>query len=159
MTQAPRLSQEDKEDKKSQAAAERQAKLDAKADAAAVKKRFQDANNLQGNRKETVIEVTVHVAGTAFRPPAEDDIASKRKPAKKEASWVAITEGLEDRLAAYGSRMMFDGLGYDYGCFGSVRWTRKCDKKWDDAAAKYLPIDGPPIIVEEDARLLFMCVI
>ncbi|KAK4699516.1 hypothetical protein P7C70_g6745, partial [Phenoliferia sp. Uapishka_3] len=155
-------SQDAKEEKKARLAAEKAAKLEA----AEVKKKLQKINNLQNDRKIIVAEIIIHVAGTAFRAPPEDSddaepktAAEKKKEAarKKEAdNWVKVTEDLKQRVEENGSRMLKDGMGNDYGCVGAVRWTRKCNKIWSDEEGQYVPIDGPPIVVEEDARLLFM---
>ncbi|KAL8286450.1 hypothetical protein RQP46_004467 [Phenoliferia psychrophenolica] len=162
---APRLSQDDKDDKKARAAAEKQVKLDQKATEAEAKKKLLKANNVQKDRKQIVVEVTAHVAGTAFRSrgagEGENDeslSAAERKKLvakRKEADWAEVSDGLKERLEEHQSKLKYDGAGHDYNCVGSVRWTRECTKKWNDATSSYLPLDGPAIIVEEDSRLLF----
>lgn len=61
-----------------------------------------------------------------------------------------------------------DGMGgneepgerrFDMNSEGVVRWTRKCDKRWDSANRCFVCLpEGESIQAEEENRLVFMCV-
>ncbi|GAA5858327.1 hypothetical protein JCM1840_001150 [Sporobolomyces johnsonii] len=171
---APRLSQEDKTAKKEQAAADRAAKAALKQRETADRLKLREANTLKTKDKRlTAAELTVHISGTAFAPPATDDDSDgaedggaggagrkKGRPKKKDKTspWLEIARKLKERLGQYCCEVECPEVPRrDVGCEGAIRWTRVCDRIWDDGKSMYLPLkDGERIVVEEDSRLIFL---
>lgn len=156
-----------KEAKRLEAVATKQAKEDAKQDKLAIAK----ANILRTGDKSTIAEVTVHVSGSAYRgddePTTSDDDdddlyatapKKKRKTKKKASKWVEICYVIGLELAQEACEVEApEKPRQDLGCEGAIRWTRLCDKKWDDDQKMFLPLAGfDEVIVEEDSRLIFM---
>lgn len=71
-----------------------------------------------------------------------------------------VAKGLQEKLAEVGCVVETPEMPrQDIGCEGAIRWTRWCDKKWDDGLREFVPLgEGNEIVVEEDTRLVFMCV-
>ncbi|GAA5936921.1 hypothetical protein JCM1841_001407 [Sporobolomyces salmonicolor] len=170
---APRLSQEDKTSKKEQAAADRAAKAALKQQETADRLKLREANTLKTkDKKLTAAELTVHISGSAFAPPADDDsdgaedggaggAARKKgrdKKRDKTSRWLEIARKLKERLGQYCCEVECPEVPRrDMGCEGAIRWTRVCDRVWDDGKNMYLPLrDGERIVVEEDSRLIFL---
>lgn len=174
------LAAEEKEAKKREQQAAKQAKEEAKKAEAAAKVARAKANNLKsGDKHATVAELTVHLSGTAFRSedsggdtdsdedsdamyetPAERKRRKKAKQ-KKASSWVEIGGLLRERMSEHGCQVETPEVPrQDVGCEGAMRWTRWCDKKWNDERREFEPLGaGSEIVVEEDSRLVFMCVV
>ena len=126
------------------------------------------------DKHSTVAELTVHISGTAFRGPdsasdtdsdgealyesAADRKRRKKAKQKKASAWVEVARLLKERLAEHGCEVEAPELPRkDIGCEGAMRWTRECNKKWDDDRREFIPLgEGNEIIVEEDSRLVFM---
>ncbi|GAA5952985.1 hypothetical protein JCM21900_001537 [Sporobolomyces salmonicolor] len=170
---APRLSQEDKTSKKEQAAADRAAKAALKQQETADRLKLREANTLKTkDKKLTAAELTVHISGSAFAPPADGEsdgaedggaggAARKKgrdKKKDKTSPWLEIARKLKERLGQYCCEVECPEVPRrDMGCEGAIRWTRVCDRVWDDGKSMYLPLrDGERIVVEEDSRLIFL---
>ena len=146
--------------------------------------RLREANTLRaGDKKASTAELTMHVSGRAFVTDSLDDAdepagagASRKRPRKKAAAkgspWLDIVRDVRERLSAYACDVEEPGraassaaaveeedvLG-DLDVEGAVRWTRVCDRVWSDERRMFVPLrDGEHIVVEEDSRLVFLCV-
>lgn len=155
----------DKASAKEAAASARAAKAAAKASEAAYAKAHRSANTLQSDRKKTVAELTCHLDGLGLVPPSEGggggafSLPPRRGARAKESVWPEVARGLGERLGPYSCEVVVGGKGgvYDLRSEGAVRWTRVCDRRWDDATAQFVPLGrGNEVTVEEDSRLIFM---
>lgn len=168
----------DKEAKQQQKAAEKQAKETEKQRAAADKAAQRDANKLRaGDKASTVSELTMHVSGSAYsalddeQPQTETEDedeeeeitpAMRRKRAaarrKRAKTWTDIVEQVQKNLEEWkGVVEAPEEPRQDVHCEGAVRWTRWCDRKWDDQTRRFIPLGaGNEIVLEEDTRLVFM---
>lgn len=139
--------------------------------------RLRDANTLRaGDKKVTTAELTVHISGTAFASPEDessgddsDDLygdggrKKKSKTARKKSKpspWLEITRDVQERLKQYDCDVECpEAPRQDLGCEGAVRWTRLCDRMWSEERKMYVPLkDKERIVVEEDSRMIFLCV-
>lgn len=165
---------DDKEAKKQQKAAEKQAKEDEKQRLAAEKLARKDANKIRTTSKtSTVGELTVHISGSVY----DDEIASdtedeservpaavkkKRMTAKRKLAqnWIQIVKELAPKLQEHNCAVEApEEPRRDVLSEGAVRWTRVCDRKWNDERREFEPLGaGNEIVVEEDTRLIFMYV-
>ncbi|GAA5858470.1 hypothetical protein JCM8547_007321 [Rhodosporidiobolus lusitaniae] len=135
--------------------------------------RLREANTLRaGDKKVSTAELTVHISGKAFAGSDEEDSddsdgmyavpsAAKKKgkgKKKKPSAWLEISEGLKERLKLYTCDVELPEVPRrDVACEGALRWTRLCDRKWDEGRKMFLPLaDGEKIVVEEDSRLIFL---
>ncbi|KAK4051800.1 tRNA dimethylallyltransferase, mitochondrial [Microbotryomycetes sp. JL201] len=170
-----RLTEAEKEERKRKKEEEKTVKEAAKIQERVDKRVMLEANKLRvGDNDATTGELVVHLSGLAFRGPkdSEDewdddddlfDSASARVrilKAKRKAAltWVEIGKLLEQRLGPLGCLVHVPTEErQDLGCEGALLWTRKCDRKWDDASSQFLPL-GPDkeIVVQEDTRVIFM---
>lgn len=139
--------------------------------------RLREANTLRaGDKKVTTAELTVHISGTAFANPDDDSSSEdsddlygdggrkkKGKTARqksKPSPWLEITRDVQERLKQYDCDVECpESPRQDLGCEGAVRWTRLCDRMWSEERRMYVPLkDKERIVVEEDSRLIFLCV-
>lgn len=124
-------------------------------------------------------ELVVHLSGRAYNAlepgyvDGGDDLdedddelfesAAERKKFvkardKAAANWIEIGEKLSDELETFGCDVELpESPWQDLGCEGALRWTRLCDKKWNDEKREFDPLgEGCEIVVEEDTRVVFM---
>lgn len=162
---------------KTSAAAARTATAQAKLDAAAYAKAHRSANTLQSDRKKTVAELTCHVDGLGLRAPVTPTAAGdppaahgevafsvplKRGQKAKASVWGEVAGGLRERMGPYSCGVEVGAeegkrRGHDLRSEGAVRWTRVCDRRWDDRTTQFVPLGkGNEVVVEEDSRLIFM---
>jgi len=121
-----------------------------------------------------VAELTCHIDGLGLRPlPGPGDppplpgqaafsLPLKRGAKAKPSVWPEIAAGLSARMGPYSCRVEVGAeqgrkQGHDLRSEGAVRWTRVCDRRWDDGRAEFVPLgQGNEVVVEEDSRLIFM---
>lgn len=133
----------------------------------AAKKQLKAVNTLKRDRTMTVRELTAHLSGKAFDDAGPEDdqppAPPGRKGAKKKAvsPWLAISRLFRERM------LDEDNLGCDVQLpdrprrdlmsEGAMRWTRVCDRQWNDELKRFVPLPhGKQLVVEEDVRLIFM---
>lgn len=136
--------------------------------------RLREANTLRaGDKKVSTAELTVHISGSAFSSSfaagdGGDDAPSraskgKGKGKEKPSPWIEISADLAERLKLYDCDVVCPEVldsSRDLGCEGALRWTRVCDRMWSEERRMFLPLaDGERIVVEEDSRLIFLCVV
>ncbi|GAA6063727.1 hypothetical protein JCM10212_001628 [Sporobolomyces blumeae] len=163
--------------KKEQAAAERAAKTALKKQETLDRMKLREANTLRTkDKKLTAAEMTIHVSGRAFASsdgPASDESGGeddggpsiggarqrgKKKQKKAPSPWLEITSLLQERMQLYNCDVECpESPRRDVGSEGAIRWTRTCDRKWDEERNMYVPLaNGETIVVEEDTRLVFL---
>jgi hypothetical protein len=170
--QTRKTSKGDKEAEKERKAAEKQAKQSEKQREQNEKQARKDANKIRTTSKtSTVGELTVHISGTIFGDEIESDtedeseqvtpaVKKRRITAKRKLAqnWVEIVKEVVPKLEAHNCVVEApENPRRDVLSEGAVRWTRLCDRKWDDDRREFVPLGaGNEIIVEEDTRLVFM---
>lgn len=155
------LADEEKAAKKARTDEEKAAKSTAKEREAEEKKLRRNVNTLRNDKALTIKELTMHVAGIGLREPVDDEpTTGKNGRAKRKPSvWKAIIEGLHVKMVeCEGGFEVTDDVAQDVA-EGSIKWTRVCDRRWDDNRKEFIPLGaGNEITVEEATRLVFMCV-
>jgi hypothetical protein len=138
--------------------------------------KIREANTLRaGDKKVSTAELTLHISGYAFAgsddedsdedmyaaPSAASKKKSKGKGKKKPSPWLEISKDLRERLKLYDCDVECpEQPRKDVGCEGALRWTRVCDRMWVEGKKMFLPLAGrEKIVVEEDTRLIFLCVL
>lgn len=119
----------------------------------------------------TAAELTVHISGTTFGSleidfEEEEDNnggarrGKKKKKKEKPSPWLEITEKLEERMFGHKCAVERPEMPRrDLGCEGAIRWTRTCEVSWNkDLKIFEHYAGGEKAIVEEPARLVFLCV-
>lgn len=156
------LAEKEKAAKKARAEEEKLAKNLVKEREAEEKNLLRKVNLLRNDKAETIKELTLHLAGTGLREPAEDDSTSGRngRAKKKPSAWREIVAKLEKKMEDCECGFAIsDDVAQDVA-EGSLRWTRLCDRRWEQSRNEYVPLGpGNDITVEEDTRLVFMCVL
>lgn len=127
------------------------------------KKLFLEANRIRKDKCETVRECKVLVGGTSYRPVEEDEDegdGGKGKKKRVKSPWPSIVDALKGRLKENECPVEEEKNGKeDAGSEGTIRWTRLCDRRWDDVEGCFEPLgEGREILVEEDTRIIFLYV-
>lgn len=127
------------------------------------KKAFVEVNRIRKDKCETVKECTVLAGGTSYRVIEEDEEEVEEGKGKKKRGkslWPAIVTALRVRLKQNECPVVEEKNGKeDAGSEGTIRWTRLCDRRWDDVNGCFEPLgEGREILVEEDTRIIFLYV-
>lgn len=117
-------------------------------------------NVLQHDRKKTVAEISLHLSGTAFAADMDLDVLGQQRRAREEKStWLDIAQEIKSRMEPFDCHVEIPKQSKEELCEGMVRWTRMCDRRWDEANRCFVPLgEGNHILAEEDSRLVFMLV-